>query len=86
VITTEVEKVAVNFGKPDESWIDRMTVAEARAHQADGQFPAGSMGPKIDAIIEFLEAGGGAGIVTNPQNLGRAIAGETGTWIVPDKK
>lgn len=86
VITTEVEKVAVNFGKPDENWIDRMTVSEARAHQADGQFPEGSMGPKIDAIVEFIELGGGIGIVTNPQNLGRAIAGETGTWIVPDKK
>jgi len=44
------------------------------------------MGPKIDAIVEFIESGGGIGIVTNPQNLGRAIAGETGTWIVPDNK
>ncbi len=86
VITTEVEKVAVNFGQPDESWIDRMTVSEARAHKADGQFPEGRMGPKIDAITEFIEAGGATGIITNPQNLGRAIAGETGTWIVPDNK
>lgn len=86
VITTEVEKVAVNFGTPKEEWIDRMTVAEARAHKADGQFPEGSMGPKIDAIVEFIEAGGDVGIVTNPQNLGRAMAGETGTWVLPDDK
>lgn len=84
VITTEVENVALNIGQPDESWIDRMTVSEARAHKADGQFPEGSMGPKIDAITGFIEAGGATGIITNPQNLGRANAGETGTWIVPD--
>lgn len=84
VITTEVEKVALDFGTSKERWLDRMTVSEARAHQADGQFPDGSMGPEIDAIIGFIEAGGGTGIVTNPQNLGRAMSGETGTWIVPD--
>jgi carbamate kinase len=61
-----------------------MTASEARQHLADGQFPAGSMGPKIIAILEFLDAGGGAGVITNPPNLGRALAGETGTWIVPD--
>lgn len=84
VITTEVEKVALDFGTPDERWIDRMTVSEARKHMADGQFPEGSMGPKVDAIVEFLEAGGATGVITNPQNLGRAMAGQTGTWIVPD--
>ncbi|MFB0922775.1 MAG: carbamate kinase, partial [Alphaproteobacteria bacterium] len=84
VITTEVEKVALDFGTSKERWLDRMTVSEARAHQAEGQFPDGSMGPKIDAIVGFIEAGGGTGIVTNPQNLGCAMSGETGTWIVPD--
>tara|TARA_A100001037_G_C14633243_1_gene406823 strand:+ start:270 stop:461 length:192 start_codon:yes stop_codon:yes gene_type:complete len=62
-----------------------MTVTEARAHKANGQFPDGSMSPKIDAILKFLDAGGGTGVITNPQNLGRAMAGQTGTWIVPDK-
>ena len=85
VITTEVEQVAVDFGKDSERWLARMTASEARAYLDDGQFPAGSMGPKIIAILEFLDAGGGAGVITNPPNLGRALAGETGTWIVADE-
>ena len=84
VITTEVEQVAVDFGKDSQRWLDRITASQARQLLDDGQFPAGSMGPKIIAILEFLDAGGGAGVVTNPPNLGRALAGETGTWIVPD--
>ena len=84
VISTEVEQVAIDFGKDSERWLAKMTASEARQHLADGQFPAGSMGPKIIAILEFLDAGGGAGVITNPPNLGRALAGETGTWIVPD--
>ena len=84
VITTEVEQVAVDFGTDSERWLTKMTASEARKHLDDGQFPAGSMGPKIIAILEFLDAGGGAGVITNPPNLGRALAGETGTWIVPD--
>ena len=84
VITTEVEQVAVDFGKDSQRWLDKITAAEARQHLDDGQFPAGSMGPKIFAILEFLDEGGAAGVITNPPNLGRALAGETGTWIVPD--
>ena len=85
VITTEVEQVAINFGKDNQSWLTRMTASEARNHLADGQFPAGSMGPKIIAILEFIDAGGRAGVITNPPNLGRALTGETGTWIVADE-
>ena len=85
VITTEVEQVAIDFGKDSQRWLTKMTATEARTHLDDGQFPAGSMGPKIIAILEFLDAGGGAGVITNPPNLGRALAGETGTRIVPDK-
>ena len=84
VIATEVERVALDFGTPDERALDRMTAAEARAHHAAGQFPEGSMGPKVEAILDFIAAGGGAGLITNPPNLGRALAGETGTRIVPD--
>jgi len=84
VITTEVEQVAVDFGKDSQRWLDKITASEARQHLDDGQFPAGSMGPKIFAILEFLDEGGAAGVITNPPNLGRALAGETGTWIVPD--
>jgi carbamate kinase len=84
VITTEVEQVAIDFGKDSQRWLSKITASQARAYLADGQFPAGSMGPKIIAILEFLEAGGAAGVITNPPNLGRAMAGDTGTWIVPD--
>ena len=83
LISTAVEKVALNFGKPDEKWIDRMTLAEAKQYLAEGtHFAKGSMAPKIQAIIWFLKNGGKAALITNPENIGRALKGETGTWIV----
>jgi carbamate kinase len=83
IISTAVEKVAINFNKPNVKWLDRMTAAEARAYMAEGQFAKGSMLPKIQAILKFLDKGGKAAIITNPENIGRALRGETGTWIVP---
>ena len=84
LISTAVEKVALNFGKPDEKWLDRMTLAEAKAYLAEGiHFAKGSMAPKIQAIIWYLESGGKQALITNPENIGRALKGETGTWIVP---
>jgi carbamate kinase len=85
VISTGVEKVAINFNKPDQRSLDRLTLAEAKRYLAEGQFPKGSMGPKIEAVISFLEGGGARrAIVTDPPNLGRALAGATGTHIVAD--
>jgi carbamate kinase len=84
LISTAVEKVALNFGKPNQQWIDKMTLEEAKAYLAEGtHFAKGSMAPKIQAIIWFLEAGGKQAIITNPENISRALKGETGTWIVP---
>lgn len=84
IISTAVEKVALNFGKPDQKWVDRMTLAEAKQYLAEGtHFAKGSMAPKIQAIIWFLENGGKQALITNPENIGRALSGETGTWIVP---
>jgi carbamate kinase len=91
VISTAVEKVALNFGKPDQKWLDKMTLAEAKQYLAEGtHFAKGSMAPKIQAIIWFLENGGKPSksgsrraLITNPENIGRALKGETGTWIVP---
>ena len=84
LISTAVEKVAINFGKPDEKWLDRMTLAEAKQYLAEGtHFAKGSMAPKIQAIIWYLETGGKQAIITNPENIGRALRGETGTVIVP---
>jgi carbamate kinase len=83
MISTAVEKVALNFGKPDQQWIDRMTVGEAKAYLAEGtHFAKGSMAPKIQACIWFIERGGKYAVITDPDNIGRALAGETGTWIV----
>lgn len=85
LISTAVKKVAINFGKPNQQWIDRMTLSEAKHYLAEGiHFAKGSMAPKIQAIIWYLEAGGKQAIITNPENIGRSLRGETGTWIVPD--
>lgn len=83
IISTAVEKVALNYNKPNQVWLDKMTVAEAKAYMAEGHFAKGSMLPKIQACIRFLESGGKAALITNPENLTRALHGETGTWIVP---
>jgi carbamate kinase len=83
VISTAVEKVAINYNKPDQKWLDRITVAEARQYMAEGHFAKGSMLPKITAVINYLEKGGKEALITNPENIGRALNGETGTWIVP---
>jgi carbamate kinase len=84
LISTAVEKVALNFGNPGQKWIDQMTLAEARQYLAEGtHFAKGSMAPKIQAIIWFMEAGGKQALITNPENIGRALKGETGTWILP---
>ena len=84
LIATAVEKVAINFGKPEQKWLDKITLAEAKQYLAEGtHFAKGSMAPKIQAVIWFLENGGKQALITNPENIGRAIKGETGTWIVP---
>ena len=84
LISTAVEKVAINFGQPDQKWIDKMTLTEAKKYLAEGKhFAKGSMAPKIQAIIWYLESGGKQALITNPENIGRALKGETGTWIVP---
>lgn len=82
LITTAVEKVALHYNKPDQRWLDRMTLAEARQYLAEGHFAKGSMEPKIQAIIGYLEGGGREALITDPENIGRAMAGETGTRIV----
>jgi len=82
LISTAVEKVALNFGKPDQRWLDRITLKEVKRYLEEGtHFAKGSMAPKIQAIIWFLEGGGKQALITNPENIGRALRGETGTWI-----
>lgn len=82
VISTAVEKAALNYGKPDQKWLDKITLADAKKYLAEGtHFAKGSMAPKIQAIIRFLEGGGKQALITNPENIGRALKGETGTLI-----
>ena len=83
LISTAVEHVYLNFGEPDQEAIDEMTVAEAKQYIEEGHFAAGSMLPKIKAIVWFLEEGGREALITNPENIARALRGETGTRILP---
>ena len=82
LIATAVDRVAINFGKPNQQWLDKMTLAEAKAYLAEGKhFAKGSMAPKIQAAIWYLENDGKHALITNPENIGRALKGEAGTWI-----
>ncbi len=82
LISTAVEKVAIHFRKPGQRWLDRLTVAEAERYLEEGHFHAGSMGPKIQAVLNFLRARPNArALITDPPNITRALRGETGTWI-----
>ena len=86
LISTAVEKVAINFNQPNQQWLDRLTLDEARRYYAEGHFLSGSMGPKIEAIIDFLEATPhGQALITDPAHMVDALEGKTGTWIVNDK-
>lgn len=80
-IFTVVEKVALNFKKPDQVFLDRMTVADAKKHMSEGQFPPGSMGPKVQAAINFIEAGGRRVVISSIEKMREAIEGKTGTKI-----
>jgi carbamate kinase len=83
MISTGVEKVALNYGKPDQRDLNELTLAEAQQYMAEGHFPPGSMKPKIEAAIDFVQMGGPYAIITDPPNLARALRGETGTRIIP---
>ncbi|HET7009495.1 MAG TPA: carbamate kinase [Anaerolineales bacterium] len=82
LISTAVEKVALNFNKPDQRWLDHMTLEEAKTYLQAGHFAKGSMEPKIRAIINYLERGGKEALVTDPENIERALEGKTGTRVV----
>ncbi|OYT52421.1 carbamate kinase [Candidatus Bathyarchaeota archaeon ex4484_135] len=81
LILTDVRKVKLNFGRPDERDIDEMTIEEARRYMAEGHFPPGSMGPKVKACIRFLEAGGELAIIAHLDEALEALEGRAGTRI-----
>ena len=84
ILPTGIEKVALDFNKPTQRFIGRLTLSEAKRHYAEDQFDKGSMGPKVAALIDFVGNGGNLGLITNVQNVTRALRGETGTRVVPD--
>ncbi len=82
MIPTGVPKVAIRFGQPDQLWLDKLSAAQAQQYAMEGHFGAGSMGPKIEALLKFVKGRpGGRGVITNAENIERALRGETGTWI-----
>jgi carbamate kinase len=83
VMLTDVDKVAINYGKPDQKNLNELTLIEAKNYLKEGHFPPGSMGPKVLSAIRFIENGGEESIITTPENLEKALAGERGTRIVP---
>jgi carbamate kinase len=87
VIATAVERVALDFGKPEQRWVDTLTLAEAKRYLAEGtHFAAGSMAPKIEACIWYLERGGREAIITDPPHLREAVRGHAGTHIVREAR
>jgi carbamate kinase len=84
VISTGVPRVAINFGRPDQRWLEQLTRAEAERYLAEGHFAEGSMAPKIRAIIAYLDRPGRRGLITDPPNIGRALAGQAGTLLTSD--
>jgi len=83
LISTAVEKVAINFNKPDQEWLDEISVSEAKRFVEEGHFAKGSMLPKIQAILKYFEKGGKKALITDPEHIKDALDGKTGTWILP---
>jgi carbamate kinase len=82
LVSTAVSQVAINFNEPNQQWLDKMTTTEARTYQAEGHFKPGSMGPKIEAVLSFVDAHpAGKALITDPPNIARALDGDSGTWI-----
>lgn len=81
LISTGVEQVAIHFNTPQQENLSRMTMRQAQEYMAQGHFAKGSMLPKIEAVLSFVQQTGHSALITNPDNIGRALDGETGTWI-----
>lgn len=82
LISTAVPKVAINFNTPDQKWLDKLTINEAHQLLEEGQFGKGSMEPKIQAAVSFVQEGGERAIITDPLHLTEALKGEAGTQII----
>jgi carbamate kinase len=85
MILTRVPGVALRYGQPDQEYLGRVALSDVRRYRAEGHFAPGTMGPKVDAVIRFLEGGGRRAIITSLDRAVPALRGETGTHIVPDE-
>jgi len=85
MILTAVPRVAIHFGKPQQRELDRVSLTDMRRYQAEGHFPPGSMGPKVEAALRFLDAGGRRVVITSLETAVPALRGETGTHIIHDR-
>jgi len=83
LIATAVDQVAIHFKKPEQRWIDQLSIAEAEQFIGEGHFAKGSMQPKVEAMVQYLKNGGKMGLITSPRNIASALKGESGTRIVP---
>lgn len=84
LISTGVEKIAIHFNTPEQKNLEEVTATQLKKYLDDGHFAAGSMKPKVEAILDFVQTSGKPALVTNPANIARALARETGTWVLPD--
>ncbi len=85
IIATDIEKVALNYGRVDYHYLDRVSTTEAKEYMKQGHFPPGSMGPKVEAVINFLESGGEQAIITSIEKIIEALEGKSGTHFYIDK-
>jgi carbamate kinase len=85
VLLTAVDRVSLGFGTARQRPVDAMTADEAERHLADGEFPPGSMGPKVISAIRFVRAGGRRALITSPPRAGEGLAGRAGTSVVPGR-
>lgn len=84
IISTAVPQVAINFNTPQQQNLSHLTLADAQKYLEEGQFGVGSMKPKVEAVINFIERGGPQALITDPANLAAALKHEAGTWITPN--
>jgi len=84
IISTAVPQVALHYNTPQQKNLDQITLSEAKQYMADGHFAVGSMKPKMEAVIRFLENGGPRALITDPDHLEEALNSQAGTWIVPN--
>lgn len=84
LISTAVEKIALNYNTPQQRDLDQVTCSELQKYAEEGHFAPGSMRPKVEAVVDFISASGKKALITDPAHISQALAGKSGTWVIPD--